>query len=145
MNVQRSALLPYSAAQMYHIVKDVRAYPEFLQWCTDVVMHEESETSQTAELKINYGRLRFSFTTSNILVEGESLAMTLVSGPFKDLSGQWVLEPLGEAACKVSLQMNFTFDNPITHRLFGRVFKSVVGAQVDAFESRADLVYGKLI
>ena len=32
--VNRSALVPYSAAQMYALVEDVERYPEFLPWCT---------------------------------------------------------------------------------------------------------------
>ncbi|PPS58920.1 hypothetical protein CRX72_25460 [Pantoea sp. BRM17] len=32
--ISRSALVPYSAAQMYQLVNDVDAYPEFLPGCT---------------------------------------------------------------------------------------------------------------
>ncbi|OZB56036.1 MAG: hypothetical protein B7X35_07200 [Halothiobacillus sp. 14-56-357] len=32
-NITRQIHVPYSAAQMYHLVNDVAAYPEFLPWC----------------------------------------------------------------------------------------------------------------
>ena len=141
MNVQRSALLPYSAAQIYAVIKDVRSYPEFLNWCSAATVHEEHAHSQVAELTISYGKLHFSFSTENTLVEDQSLSMQLVSGPFKDLNGEWQIQALGESACKVTLQMNFTFDNPITHRLFAKVFQKVVTAQVDSFQKRAEVIY----
>ena len=32
--VRRSALLPFTAGQIYGLVADVERYPEFLPWCT---------------------------------------------------------------------------------------------------------------
>ena len=31
--INRSALVPYSAAEMYALVDDIQAYPQFLPWC----------------------------------------------------------------------------------------------------------------
>lgn len=142
MKVQRSAILPYSSEQMYAVINDVRSYPEFLNWCSAATVHRESSSTQVAELTIAYRKLAFSFSTENTLTQNENIQMQLVAGPFKDLSGHWALQSLGDSACKVSLQMGFTFDNPITHRLFAKVFQSVVSAQVDAFQKRAEHVYG---
>lgn len=144
MKVERSALLPYSASEVYAVIKDVRSYPEFLNWCSDVVLLDESDVRQVAELKIAYKRLRFSFSTANQLVQDQSISMQLLSGPFKDLRGEWLIQPLGESACKIALYMNFTFDNPITHRLFGKVFQQVVSAQIEAFQKRTEYLYGTL-
>ena len=32
-NINRSALVPYSAEQMFELVNNVEKYPEFLPWC----------------------------------------------------------------------------------------------------------------
>ena len=32
--VRRSALLPYSAAQVFDLVGDIERYPDFLPWCS---------------------------------------------------------------------------------------------------------------
>ena len=37
--VSRSALVPYSAEQMYVLVEDVESYPDFLPWCGGAVLH----------------------------------------------------------------------------------------------------------
>ena len=45
--VHRSALLPYTPAQMYALVTDVRSYPEFLPWCTssDILADDGDEVT----------------------------------------------------------------------------------------------------
>ncbi len=141
MDIQRSAILPYSAEQMYAVIADVLAYPQFLPWCAAAHVQQQSAERQVAELEIAYGKLKFAFTTENTLLVNQRIDMSLLSGPFKQLAGQWLIHELNESACKVSLQMGFTFSNPITHRLFAKVFQSVVSAQVDAFQKRADQIY----
>jgi len=142
MNVSRSALLPYSAAQMYDVIADVRSYPGFLNWCQGMEVLSENDEEVVAKLLIAYGKLNFSFTTRNRMSVNRSVTLNLVDGPFSDLQGQWSVQELSHEACKVSLDMNFTFESKITQNLFGRVFKNVIAAQLDAFQKRADQLYG---
>ena len=137
MNVSRSALLPFSARQMYSIITDVRSYPDFLNWCDSVDVTSESNTEMIAKLTVAYGKLKFAFSTRNTQVECESVSMKLVSGPFSSLDGQWQIQSLSEEACKVSLTMDFNFESAITQGLFGRVFQSVISTQFEAFQQRA--------
>jgi len=142
MNVSRSALLPYNVRQMYDVIADVKSYPAFLNWCNGMDVISESDQEIVAKLLISYGKLNFSFTTRNVMVENHSVAMSLVEGPFSSLNGQWSLQQLDKSACKVSLEMDFNFENAITQKLFGRVFQSVIAAQLDAFQKRAEQLYG---
>lgn len=141
MKVQRSAILPHSAAKIFSIIRDVRSYPEFLNWCDAASIEFENNEIQRATLSVSYGKLTLSFSTQNALVINESVRISLISGPFKSLSGEWSIHSLSDQACKVSLFMDFKFDNPITHKLFGNVFQKVVTAQIDAFEKRANDIY----
>jgi ribosome-associated toxin RatA of RatAB toxin-antitoxin module len=142
MNVSRSALLPYNVTQMYDVIADIRSYPAFLNWCSGSEVVTQSNNELVAKLAIAYGRLKFSFTTRNSMIEDQSVVMQLVEGPFSKLSGQWLLQELNDSACKVSLEMDFKFDNMITQKLFGRVFQSIIAAQLDAFQNRAEQLYG---
>ena len=143
MKVQRSALLPYSNAQMFAIIRDVPAYPSFLNWCDEASVEYEDEHIQKATLSVSYGKLKLSFSTENSLVQDERVGISLLSGPFKALSGAWNIQSLTADACKVSLEMDFTFDNPITQKLFGKVFQKVVTTQIEAFEKRANEIYSQ--
>ena len=142
MKVSRSSLLPYSAENMYDVVADVRSYPGFLNWCDNMEIISETSEEVIAKLIISYGKLDFSFTTRNKMVKNESIQMSLVDGPFSRLSGIWTILKLDDNACKVSLEMEFAFDNPITQKLFGRVFQKIISAQLDAFQKRAEQLYG---
>ena len=141
MNVSRSSLLPYSVEQMYHVIADIRSYPDFLNWCNDSEILSEGDDEVVAKLLISYGKLKFDFTTRNLMVKNESVTISLLAGPFSTLSGKWELQVLNESACKVSLEMDFSFESAITQTLFGRVFRSVIAAQLDAFQKRADQLY----
>lgn len=143
MKVSRSALLPYSAHQMYDVVADVRSYPGFLPWCNNMEIISETTQEVVAKLMISYGKLDFSLTTKNRMIKDQSIKMSLVDGPFSSLAGAWDIQRLDDNACKVSLEMDFMFDNPIAHKLFGRVFQTVISAQLDAFQKRAQQLYGQ--
>ena len=142
MNVSRSALLPYSDAQIFDVITDVRSYPAFLNWCTGMELHEESNQEMVATLTIAYSKLNFSFTTRNIMQRYDSVTMELVRGPFSQLRGRWQIQALSDTACKVSLAMDFEFENRLAQRLMGRVFENIVSTQLDAFNRRAAQVYG---
>ena len=142
MKVSRTALLPYNAHQMFDVVADIRSYPGFLNWCQDMQIISESEQEVVAKLMISYGKLNFSFTTKNSMEKDQSITMNLVDGPFSNLQGEWTIQALNEQGCKVSLEMDFMFENPITHKLFSGVFQKVIVAQLEAFQQRAEQLYG---
>ena len=66
-----------------------------------------------------------------------------MNGPFKKLEGYWQFKALSEDACKVSLQLEFTFDNVLLEKVVGPVFKQIANTLLDAFVQRADGLYGQ--
>ncbi|MEM7360657.1 MAG: type II toxin-antitoxin system RatA family toxin [Pseudomonadota bacterium] len=142
MKVSRSALLPHSAMQMYEIVADVEQYPKFLNWCEQAEVLARDEDEIVARLKISYGKLKVGFTTRNQNVQGESIQLNLVEGPFSNFQGNWYFQPLGESACKVSIEMKFDFDRSLTPTIFAKVFEKIMNMQLDAFQKRARQLHG---
>ena len=143
MKVTRSALLPYSADQMYQIVADVETYPQFLSWCEQVELLSADGNVVEAKLKVSYSKLNIEFSTRNINIPGKSIQLALLDGPFTQLDGKWTFLALNEGACKVSLEMDFAFRSSITKKALSGVFKKMVSTQLDAFEKRAKTVYAK--
>jgi len=142
MKVSRSAILPYSAQQMYAIVADIQSYPEFLKWCKDTEIVSETSQEVVAKLLISYTKLNFEFTTRNFNIQNESIRLTLVSGPFSNLNGEWCFTALNDEACKVSLDLRFDFEKTITKHIMAKVFSSLVSTQLEAFKDRANVLYG---
>ncbi|MEE8340421.1 MAG: type II toxin-antitoxin system RatA family toxin [Xanthomonadales bacterium] len=142
MEIKRTALVLHSAMDMFRVVQDVPAYPEFLSWCLGATVHEETAECQLASLKIKVGGIVTSFTTRNRFVPGERLTLALVDGPFSHLAGEWQFMALGEEGSKVMLSMNFDFSSSIISSAFRRGFAHVADKLVRDFSKRADAVYG---
>ncbi|WP_299659044.1 type II toxin-antitoxin system RatA family toxin [uncultured Psychromonas sp.] len=140
--VSRSALLMYSAQEMYQLVNDVNAYPEFLPGCSETTVLLDQINLMKASIKVSKAGISQTFVTENTLVEGQSISMKLLEGPFKHLSGGWTFTALDEQACKVSLDLEFEFSNSIVKLAFGRVFHELIGSMVKSFSNRAKTVYG---
>lgn len=141
MRVEKSALVPYSARQMYDLVNDIPAYAEFLPWCRRSWVDETHDDGLTASVEIARGAVHKTFTTRNHNVEGESIEMKLIEGPFRHLHGTWHFQALDEKACKVVLDMDFDFSNTVVRMAFGPVFTQIVDKLVDSFCKRASDVY----
>ncbi len=143
--VQKSVLIWYSAPQMFALVTQVDAYPQFLPWCDRASVTERHADGMTAEIGISFSGIRQVFTTRNTHVPDRQVAMQLVSGPFSQLQGEWNFKPVGDAAqaaCRVELQLRYGFDNMALAALVGPVFDRIAGSLVDAFVKRAEQVYG---
>lgn len=135
--VSRSALVPYSAAQMYTLVKDVEAYPSFLPWCNDAEVHVRRPDYIEASIELHRGGISRRFRTRNALQENTSLGIELLGGPFRQLSGGWQFQQLGDAGSKVSLDLAFEFDSRAMDIIFGRFFENTCNSLVDSFTQRA--------
>ena len=140
--VSRSALVPYSADQMYALVDDIAAYPSFLRWGSSVTVHSRDDEHVEASLELQRGGVSKTFTTRNSLDPGTAIRIALIGGPFRHLSGGWCFEQLGQDGSKVSLQLEFEFENRMTDMLFGRYFEDICNSLVDSFTQRASSIYG---
>ncbi|HBY6283819.1 TPA: type II toxin-antitoxin system RatA family toxin [Klebsiella pneumoniae] len=139
--ISRTALVPFSAEQMYQLVNDVKSYPDFLPCCTGSRVLEFGPTQMTAAVDVSKAGISKTFTTRNTLTSNQSILMSLVDGPFKKLIGGWKFIPLSPEACKIEFHLDFEFTNKLIEMAFGRIFKELAANMVQAFTSRAKEVY----
>jgi len=142
-SISRSALVMHSVEQMYDLINDVVAYPQFLPDCIDSKIISQDDTSMTASLLVSKGGVKKWFTTQNTFLTHSKVDMSLVDGPFKQLTGGWKLTPLSEEACKIELALEYEFSSKIFDLAFGKVFNQLANNMVQAFTGRAKEVYGK--
>lgn len=142
-HIHKQALLPFSDQQMFDLVNDVAAYPEYLVGCERVEIFEQSDTTMLAKLHLSQKGIKMAFTTSNELDEPKSIVLNLHDGPFSEFEGRWFFQRLDENACKVMLDLTFTLSNKITGFAAKQLFDSVANNMVDAMVLRAKQVYGK--
>ncbi|MGH8250885.1 MAG: type II toxin-antitoxin system RatA family toxin [Steroidobacteraceae bacterium] len=140
--VQRSAILPFTAAQIYGLVTDVERYPEFLPWCTGARILADDREYVTVRLSLARGIVRGSFTTRNRLVPDRSVEMSLIDGPFDRLEGRWDFTPIAEAGTRAELQLRFQTRGVVGGIALGSVFEMICNQLIDAFGRRAREVFG---
>ena len=140
--IDQSALLPYSAGQMFALVNDIESYPEYMDGCIGAEILETTGNQVTARLDLGKVGLRYSFTTRNTLVEPESMTMALVEGPFRHFEATWTFRALNENACKVSLKMEFEFATSLVDAVMKRLFDTTSRNLVNAVCQRAQERYG---
>lgn len=140
--VQKSALVKYSAQQMFDLVNDIEAYPKFLPWCSGSRIIRREDDIVEAELLIAKGGFKKAFSTRNKIDNGRSMTVSLLDGPFSFLEGTWDFVPLREDASKISLNMEFEMPGKLASLTFGAIFNQSCNTMVGSFTARAKAVYG---
>jgi ribosome-associated toxin RatA of RatAB toxin-antitoxin module len=140
--VQKSALVKFSARQMFDLVDDIEAYPQFLPWCSGSRVLKRENDIVEGEIQIAKAGFHKSFATRNRLETGEKIHLSLLDGPFSKLEGVWQFLPLREDASKISLDLEFEIASTFASLAFGPVFNQICNTMVGAFTQRAKTVYG---
>lgn len=144
--VKKSALLWYSSAEMYRLVTDVAAYPQFLPWCEKAEVLAHSEQGMTARIHLAFAGVHHAFTTRNEHTPDQLVLVKLVDGPFSVLEGSWRFLPLGDGsqpACRIEFDLRYAFSSRALELVLSPVFDKVANTFVDAFVGRAEQVYGE--
>lgn len=144
---QETRQLPYTARQMYDLVADVAAYPQFLPWTAASRIRsrrriDEGEVME-ADLVISFKVFRERFG-SRVTLWPERLRIDTeyIDGPFKHMHARWQFRDLEQGGCDVNFQVDFEFRNAILQRLIGMVFNEAMQRIVGAFERRAAELHG---
>ena len=144
--LERSALMPYAASDLFELVADVAAYPEFLPGCVGAQieldeMQADGQHRVRARVSFKVSALSDSFVTENLMQAGRRIEMRLLQGPFRQLSGVWDFLVLDEQACKVSLALSVDFANKLMEVTLAPWMDSAVGSIMEAFRKRAQKRY----
>ena len=137
----------HSADDMFDLVANVEAYPGFVPLCESLVVHSRRADGErevlVATMTVAYKFIRESFTTKVVLDRpAMSIRAEYLDGPFKYLENVWRFEAQGEAESVVHFTIDYEFRSSALGLLMGAVFDRAFRKFTDAFEARADAVYG---
>ena len=150
--VERQALVPYSAQQMFDLIGDIERYPEFMKDCADARIIERGALADgtptvTATLTIEKVGFSQSFTTRNALYAPHKMALELVQGPFKSLDGFWAFDDVSTGdtqaqGCKIRFRLDYVFRSALLGMMGGPIFNKSAEEQVRNLSARARAIYG---
>ena len=142
MKVEQSMEVPHQVQQMYGLVADIEAYPEFLPWSSGSAILYEQDNEIEARVDLNYLMIKQHFITHNHYVKNKSIEVRLVEGPFTYLEGSWQFTATSEDSCLIHFELHYEFSNFLISKAFGPVFKMISNTMVEAFIKEADRRYG---
>jgi coenzyme Q-binding protein COQ10 len=138
--------LPYTPEQMFDLVADIEAYPQFLPWCVGTRIRSRTKDAEgrdlvLADMIIGYKMFRERFTSRVCLKPHERIDVEYSEGPFRYLTNHWsfVASPGGTT---IDFFVDFEFRSRVLQAMIGVVFGEAVRIMVGAFEKRAAQVYG---
>ncbi len=138
----------HSADEMFALVADIEKYPEFLPMCEKLVVRgrasEDGHEVLVADMTIAYAIIRETFTTK-VTLDPAALAIDAdyINGPFHHLDSRWSFVPEGEGACLVRFAIDYEFKSRMLTAVMGATFEGAFRKFGEAFETRADAIYGK--
>ena len=140
-------VVPYSAAQMYALVADIAAYPEFLPWCAAARIRKQTATDTgaviEADLVISFKLFRERFGSRVTLHPAENkIDVEYLDGPFRYLNNHWHFTPQADGGCEVDFFVDFEFRSSVLQAVIGVFFGEAMHRIVRAFDSRAKDLYG---
>ena len=138
--MHRSALVPYSAEQMFDLIEQVEHYPEFVPWCTRTQLIERSDEMVAATVEVGWRDLHVRVTTRNEKRRPDWMAIHMQDGSFRHFFGEWKLLPLGTLGCRIDFSLRYELALH-SEKLAGPLIDRAANQMVDAFVRRAEAVY----
>jgi len=137
----------HSADDMFRLVADVESYPKFLPLCEELKLKRreprDGKEVLIATMVVGYKLIRESFTTEVILdADARTIVVHYLDGPFAFLENRWIFRPITPEACEIDFYIAYSFRSRLLERLMGGLFDKAVRKYTDAFEARADVIYG---
>jgi len=138
----------HSANEMFDLVADVERYPEFVPLCSALRVRkrtaEEGRETLVADMTVAYRLIRETFT-SRVTLDRPNLkiAVAYLNGPFSHLDNRWTFKSSSETDCEVEFFIDYEFRSRILGVLMGAMFDAAFRRFAEAFERRADVVYGQ--
>lgn len=138
----------HSADEMFDLVADVEQYPRFVPMCESLKVRQRKTMDDgsevlIADMAVGYKMIRETFTSKVTLQRDKWLVLVeYIDGPFHFLENRWTFEPLGEDACNIGFFIAYEFKSRTLGALMGAMFDRAFRKFTDAFEARADAVYG---
>lgn len=137
----------HTADGMFALVAAVEDYPQFLPLfeALQVRGREFADGKETliATMTVGYRLIRENFTTEVILDKASrTIFVTCLDGPFAHLENRWHFEQVNADTCEIDFYIAYSFRSKLLEHMMGGLFDKAVRRYTEAFEARADTIYG---
>ena len=135
-------LLGYTQEQVFDLVADVDRYPEFLPWWIEAKVRERDGDVYYTDQIVGFGPIQEHFGSKTVLKRPDRIDVTSSEIPFRHFHLVWQFNARSAQECQIVLKSKIEFRSRIRQELFGWRLAWETSRIVDAFQSRADQLYG---
>ena len=140
----------HKAEQMFDLVADVERYPEFVPLCTSLKVRSSREAGEgretlVADMSVGYKLIREQFT-SRVTLDRPKLRVLVeyLDGPFSRMENIWTFQDEADGSgSRVTFFIDYEFRSRTLGLLMGAMFDAAFRRFAQAFEERADKLYGR--
>lgn len=138
----------HAASNMFDLVADIDEYPKFVPLCEAIRVRgrkplENGREILVADMTVAYKMIRETFTTKVTMDRTKAeILVEYLDGPVSELENRWQFIARGEAASEVVFHLTYEFKSRVFAAVMGAIFDRAFKSFAEAFERRADAVYG---
>lgn len=141
-------ILPYNPKDLFDLVMDVEAYPQFIPWCIAAKIIKKDPDITVAELAIKIKGFLDKYQSRIIpKISNEQsycIEVEAISGPFKYLNNSWKFLQ-EDTGTRVEFFIDFSMKFSLLDKLVSLFFTEATREMIDAFEKRAQKLLTKTI
>ena len=137
---EQEITINHSAKDLYKIVLDIEKYPEFIPWCSSIIIKSKSKNEIFADMVVSYKYFFPQIFTSHVFFDSSKLTIKTryIQGPLKDLETKWFFNKIEQNKTRVLFKIKFEFKN-FLHQKVAEVFYNLTeNKMISSFEKRAD-------
>ncbi|MDP1600333.1 type II toxin-antitoxin system RatA family toxin [Phenylobacterium sp.] len=140
-------ILPYTPDQLFQLVGNVDAYPEFVPWIQSMRTWNARSEGEGVSLVDAQAGVGFAFLKEKFSTRVRRDAATrqvdvqLLSGPFKHLANRWRFIE-NDGGTKIEFDIDFEFKSRLLSGMLAANFHHAVDKLMSCFEARAQTLYG---
>ena len=139
-NSIREEVVDHSAKKLFDIVVDIESYPEYIPWCTRMVVNERKNNEIYADMYVQYKFILAQKFGSHVKFNSNELTIetNYIEGPLKDLTTNWSFKEINSKKSKIVFNVNFEFKNFIHQKIAKTFYPLIENKMIKSFKNRAD-------
>ena len=139
-NSKREEVISHSAIKLFNIVIDIESYPEYIPWCTKMIINKKNKNEIFADMYVKYKFILAQKFGSHVKFDKKNLTIetNYIEGPLKDLTTNWKFEEIDKRNSKIIFYVNFQFKNYFHQKIAETFYPLIENKMINSFKQRAD-------
>ena len=133
---KKNKVISHPVKKIYNLVADVKKYPSFLPWCSEIKIKEKTKKYIITEVRVGFQNINESYLCKVLLYPQKRITLDYISGPFEYLEIDWNFKKISKNITDVDFFCNFKFRSIFLRLSTSFFLENAVEKMVDAFEKK---------